>query len=268
MLVKRLLVVIVLIPIGIGVIVVGGPIYALVATVILCVAAWEYWHIFRLDGLAPSAALVIGGVAAISVARAAAGFAFGDLILAVAGLAALTFHLISFERGREKAGTDFGVTLGGILYLGWIGAYLISLRDLPDGKWWVLLVLPVIWIADSGAYLIGRRWGRHKLAPRLSPHKTWEGYFGGILFGVLGGAVLGALWSLVVPRITAWAGALMGLILATLTPLGDLGESMFKRQAGLKDSSNIIPGHGGFFDRIDSWLWGAVIGYYLITWFW
>jgi phosphatidate cytidylyltransferase len=265
MLAERLIVVIVLIPLGIGVIALGGPLYALVATAILGVAAWEYWRMFHLQGYAPSSVLVIGGVLVLVVGRALLGFYLIDLFLALLVLAAMAFHLVAFERGQDQAATSFGITIGGILYLGWIGAYLISLRDQPGGEWWLLLVLPSVWLADSGAYFIGRRWGRHKLASRLSPKKTWEGYLGGVLFGIAGGALLAALWGLAAPQITIWKGAALGLILAAITPLGDLGESLFKRQAGLKDSSNIIPGHGGIFDRIDSWLWGAVIGYYVVN---
>ncbi len=268
MLVERLLVTIVLIPFGVGVIALGGPAYALVVTLIIGLAAWEYWRMFSAGGSAPSAVLAIGGAGLLVVSRAVLGFTFSDLLLVVLILAAMAFHLVQFERGRLNAGTDFGITLGGAFYLGWIGAYLISIRDLPAGQWWLLLALPAVWLCDSGAMLIGRRFGKHKLAPRLSPKKTWEGYFGGILFGTLGAALLAVLWHLMAPAVTPARGALLGLVLSILTPLGDLGESMFKRQAGLKDSSNLIPGHGGVFDRIDSWLWAGVIGYYLVTWLW
>jgi phosphatidate cytidylyltransferase len=182
---------------------------------------------------------------------------------------------VTYERGRDQSGSDFGITLGGIVYLGWIGAYFISLRALPDGKWWVLFALPVIWIADSWAYIIGVRFGRHKLSPRLSPKKSWEGYLAGVVAGTLAGALLAWAWTAVPaawgPPTSAawpplWKGALFGFILAALTALGDLGESMIKRQVGAKDSGKLLPGHGGVFDRIDSWLWGAVIGYYLAVW--
>jgi phosphatidate cytidylyltransferase len=146
---------------------------------------------------------------------------------------------------------------------------MLSLRAIPEGKWWFLIALPSVWLADSGAYLIGRRFGKHPFSPRLSPHKTWEGYWGGLLSGALSGGVLAALWSLAAgpaTAIAAWKGAVLGLILAALTPLGDLGESMIKRQVGVKDSSHILPGHGGIFDRIDSWLWAGVLGYYLVVW--
>jgi phosphatidate cytidylyltransferase len=121
-----------------------------------------------------------------------------------------------------------------------------------------------VWLADSGAFLIGSRYGKHKLSPRLSPKKTWEGFFGGIVFGVVSGAILAALWHFMSPAMTVERGALIGLLMGALTPLGDLGESMIKRQAGVKDSSQILPGHGGVLDRIDSWLWAGVIGYYVV----
>jgi phosphatidate cytidylyltransferase len=100
----------------------------------------------------------------------------------------MAYHLFQYERGSQRAGTDFAVTLSGILYIGWLGAYLISLRRLPDGLWWLLTVLPAVWLADTGAYLVGSRFGRHKMTPRLSPKKSWEGYLGGILFSVPGTA--------------------------------------------------------------------------------
>jgi phosphatidate cytidylyltransferase len=133
-----------------------------------------------------------------------------------------------------------------------------------------MLVLPAVWLADTGAYSIGAAYGRHKLSPRLSPKKTWEGYWAGVFTSVVGAMFLAfayGRWGNLGGDISLPQAALLGLLLGLLTPLGDLGESMFKRQAHLKDSSDVIPGHGGFFDRIDSWLWAAVIGYYYLKWF-
>jgi len=268
MLAKRVAAALILAVVGIPVIIFGGVPYFIVITLFLGIAAWEYTYIFRTAGRSIPTALVVGGVVLVLVTRAF----FLDLVpaaLTLLILLAMTVHLIAYERGRDHAATDFAVTVGGIVYLGWIGAYLIDLRALrPDGFWYFLLVLPSVWIADSAAYFIGVRFGRHRLSPRLSPKKSWEGYWAGVLFGTLGGAGLAVLWhSLGGPAVTWWQGGAIGLVLSLLTTLGDLGESMFKRQAGLKDSSNIIPGHGGFLDRIDSWLWAAALGYYLIVWF-
>jgi phosphatidate cytidylyltransferase len=181
----------------------------------------------------------------------------------------MTYHLLAYERGRDQAATDFSITLSGAFYIGWLGAYFVSLRQLPDGFWWIMLVLPTVWTADTAAYFIGRSFGRHRLSPRLSPKKSWEGYLAGVVFGTLSGAFLAALWNRVAGSplgFTPLEGAVLGLLISTLTTLGDLGESMIKRQCGMKDSSHLLPGHGGFFDRIDSWLWTAVIGYYAIVW--
>jgi phosphatidate cytidylyltransferase len=125
--------------------------------------------------------------------------------------------------------------------------------------------------ADSGAYFIGKGFGRHQLSPRLSPKKTWEGYFGGIIVGLILTTLLAALiqWSIGPDStITPLRGALVGLVMGVVPTLGDLGESMIKRQMGVKDSGNILPGHGGAFDRVDSWLWAVAIGYYMVVWLW
>jgi phosphatidate cytidylyltransferase len=269
MLVKRTLVALILLPIGIALIVIGGVPYALLIALVLALAAWEYSRLFHQGSLQPATFLVIGGAILLVAGRAWNGFESSPWIISLLVLVSMTYHLVAYERGRDQSATDMGVTLAGILYLGWIGAYLISLRALPDGMWWVLLALPAVWFADSGAYFIGSRFGRHKMSPRLSPKKSWEGYFGGILFGVLGGALLGFIYSTWLgagTAITPLRGLVLGLVMSIFPTLGDLGESMIKRQVGVKDSGNLLPGHGGAFDRIDSWLWAGVIGYYIIIW--
>lgn len=265
MLLKRILVAIILVPIGVAVILVGGWVYSLGIAVILALAGWEYTRLMQAGGFKPAGVLVVGGVALLVLGRGLNGFTSAPGLLSLLVLLSMTYHLAAYEGGRDPSGSDFAVTLGGIVYLGWIGAYFISLRTLPDGKWWVLLVLPAVWAADSGAYLIGVRFGRHKLSSRLSPKKSWEGYLAGVVAATLAGALLAWAWEAFASPawISVWKGALLGLLLAALTLLGDLGESMIKRQVGAKDSSHLLPGHGGVFDRIDSWLWGVVIGYYL-----
>ncbi len=238
--------------------------------VLLVAAAWEYTHLFQASGYQPAGFLVVGGVALLALGRMLNKESSLPLISLLI-LASMTYHLVAFERGRDLAAIDFGITLGGILYIGFIGAYMIALRNLPNGNWWVFIVLPSVWLADTGAYLIGSSLGRHPMVPRLSPKKTWEGYVGGIVFGTVFTALLTVAWQLGAgpgSGITVWRGAIIGLVMGTLPTLGDLGESMIKRQAHAKDSGKLIPGHGGAFDRIDSWLWAGVIGYYLITWLW
>ncbi len=270
MFLKRAAVTLVLLPVGIAVIAWGGWLYYGLIAIVLGLAAYEYVKLFQAGGLQPAGIFVVGATLVLALQRAFSGFEQAHLTLSLLILLAMTYHLLQYERGSQHAATDFAVTLSGILYIGWLGAYLISLRMLPDGRWWVLTVLPAVWLADTGAYLVGSRFGRHKMTPRLSPKKSWEGYLGGIFFSVAGTTLLACLWPV-------WAGpglavtplraAVMALVLSVLTILGDLGESMLKRQVGVKDSGNLLPGHGGVFDRIDSWLWAAAIGFYLASWY-
>ena len=255
--------------IGLPAIILGGIFYYLLMGTFLIGAAWEYVHMFRAVKFEPQIHITVGGVALVTLSRMFLP-EFAMPVFAATILVALTYHLIAYERGREQAALDFCITVGGVVYIGWVGSYLFDLRNLPQGGWWFMLVMFCVWLGDSGAYSIGRAYGRHKMAPRLSPKKSWEGYIASVFTGLFAGGfyvyvytTFGSLHS----DITIWQGALLGLLLGALPTLGDLGESMFKRQSGLKDSSDVIPGHGGFFDRVDSWIWGAAIGYYFLIWF-
>ena len=266
MFIKRLIAALIMAAIGIPAIVYGGIYYILLIGIFLLMASWEYVKIFQVAGFEPSMLVTVGGVYLLLVFRSYLPEYSGAVLTALV-LLAMTVHLFAFERGRDKAATDFALTVGGFVYLGWVGAYLLDLRSLPDGLWWLLLTLGSVWVADSAAFFIGSRFGRHKLSPRLRPKKSWEGYWAGVILGTLGVIGLAVLFrDLAGMQVTWWQGGLLGLVMSVFTTLGDLGESMLKRQAGVKDSSNIIPGHGGFLDRIDSWLWAAAIGYFLIRW--
>ncbi len=263
---KRTLAALVLALIGLPAVYLGGIYLFLLIAVFLGLAAWEYGRMFQKTGNHASLPTLVGGVLVILTTR----IYFPDFVflaLTISVLTAMAWHLVDYERGCDTAGVDFAITTAGFLYLGWIGAFLVELRGLDDGLWWFFLVLVSVWLADSFAYFIGVRFGKHKLSPRLSPKKTWEGYWGGVVFGTLGSVGLAMLFVAIGgPEVLWWKAAILGLALSTLTTLGDLGESLLKRYVGVKDSSNLIPGHGGFFDRIDSWLWGAAIGFYLVTW--
>ncbi|NPV85522.1 MAG: phosphatidate cytidylyltransferase [Anaerolineae bacterium] len=270
MLFQRLLVVIVLVPLVALLAAVGGIVFQFFIALVLSIAVWEFWRIFYRGGYAPSKLLMIGGVLLLTLApdREVFGFDGSAFVFSLLLLVTMTVHLVAYERGGEGAFTDFCITIAGAAYLGWLGKYLIYLRALPDGLWWLLLVIPAVWLTDVGGYLLGGAFGRHKMAVRLSPKKSWEGYAGGIVFAVLGSMLLAALWNLRSPMITVGKGAVIGLVISILSPLGDLGISMLKRQFGLKDTSRLLPGHGGMLDRIDSMLWSGVLGYYLIVILW
>ncbi len=222
---------------------------------------------FQISKFEPSIHITVGGIFVILAMRAFFP-QFAELVLSALILLAMTYHLFAYERGRNEAALDLTITLGGLIYLGWVGAYMVDLRSLPNGGWWVMFVFPVVWLADSGAYSIGARYGEHKMFPRLSPKKSWEGYWAGVFMGTLYGGFFAFMYTKFGPlHVSIWQGVLLGFVLSTITTLGDLGESLFKREAVIKDSGNLFPGHGGAFDRIDSLIWAAVIGVYIIRFF-
>jgi len=268
MLRQRLLVTLVLLPIGIAVIALGGWLYTIFIVLIMARAAWEYSRLFAAGGGKPATSLLLIGVTVILVGRYLFGFEIDHWLLVSIVLVTMTFHLLEYEGGRDQAGTDFTFSLSGIFYLGLLGSYLVLLRGLPNGTWWLLLTLFAVWLGDTAAYLLGTAFGRHRLAPRLSPKKSWEGYFSGILFATFGTPLFFLLFRpLGLPGDTSFTllnAAVLGFFIAVLSTLGDVGVSMFKRQMKVKDTSALLPGHGGVLDRIDSWLWAAPVGYYLV----
>jgi len=264
---RRTVTALLLLALVIPAIIFGGLLYFVLIGFFIVTASWEFTHMFRAAGHQPSMLVTVGGTFLVLAARAfwPAG---SEFTLTVLVLLAMAFHLLAYERGRDGAALDFAITVSGILYLGWVGAYMMDLRSVPNGGWWVMFVFPVVWLADSGAYSWGARYGKHKMSPRLSPKKSWEGYWAGVFMGTVYGAFFAYAYSKFGPlHVSLLQGLVLGFVLSTVTTLGDLGESLFKRFAAEKDSGNLFPGHGGAFDRIDSLIWAAVIGVYWIRFF-
>jgi len=238
---------------------------ALVA-LLLTLAEVEFCGLMGRDGFRPVLAF---GVGLVWLFLLDARFPESNLLQPGMGLillASLAWHL--FHRQGSPV-VDWSLTVTSGLYLGLCGACLIRLRNLRDGLWWTLTVVLSIMFADTGAYFGGRMWGRRQLAPALSPGKTWEGYLAGVATGVILTMSMISLWPVGIGADGAASGMhglALGLLIATLAPLGDLAVSMVKRQVGVKDSGCIIPGHGGALDRVDSVLWAVVIGYYYVVW--
>ncbi len=155
----------------------------------------------------------------------------------------------------------WALTFAGVLYVGILGMHFLLLRGLPDGLRVTTLVLLTAWATDSCAYLAGHWWGKHSFFPSISPKKTMEGAIGGVVAAIVVMLVLGTLSGL--PPLHS---LILGFGLGMAATLGDLVESLIKRQFGAKDSGNTIPGHGGLLDRIDSLLFAAVFGYYYWVW--
>ncbi len=166
---------------------------------------------------------------------------------------------------KEKAFTSWAWTIAGILYGGWLLSHLVALRGLDDGRNWVFFALFTTFASDTTAFFTGRALGRHHLAPRISPGKTWEG----TISGILGAIIVSLLFILPTPLTLPlnWGQAiLLGLLVSVFGQLGDLAESLFKRNTGVKDSSQLIPGHGGFLDRMDSIVFAGIVVYYYVIW--
>ena len=159
-------------------------------------------------------------------------------------------------------------TLAGILYMGWMLGYYVALREVDQGKGWVIFVFLSTFACDTAAFFIGSAWGRRPLAPTISPGKTWEGAIGGFLAALAAALILYTLLDvagLSLP-ISSAQTILLGCFIGLLAQLGDLLESLLKRRAGVKDSGSLIPGHGGILDRIDSLVFTGVIVYYYVIW--
>ncbi len=175
-------------------------------------------------------------------------------------VAALLLPLIWLAlRRRGGLFGSWAWTVAGILYIGWLLGYLVALRGLEDGREWVLFALFVTFASDSVAYFIGSAFGKHPMAPGISPKKTWEGAVGGIT-GAIGIAML-LLLILDLP-LTYIQAIPLAIGVSIFGQLGDLLESLFKRSAGVKDSGNTMPGHGGFLDRMDSVVFAGAFVYY------
>ena len=265
MLRTRALVATVALPLVAVIIVSGGWLYAAVVSGILLVGGVEYVLLMRQINLRPPAWLVL---ATIALPVAATWFEHEDW--RAPGLAALLIGtacaiIWDMEHQRPQPINNAAIAIFGGIYLGWLGAPLLALRQLDEGMYMVLLVYGLVIISDSAAYLVGSQWGRRKLSPRVSPNKSWEGYAGSVVSGIIVGALAGGLPASDVMNVGH--GAILGLLIGTLGTVGDLAISALKRQVGVKDSSNLIPGHGGMLDRIDSVLVGATVGYYYVVWF-
>lgn len=189
---------------------------------------------------------------------AAAGLPAGVAVLVVPVLYGLLRELFRPAPHVLTAGAVSSVT---VLYWGGLLAHLILLRALPQGLAYGLLLLAGTWGADIAAYFVGRRWGRRRIAPRLSPGKTLEGTVAGLIAG-LGSAWLVGQGVGLSPAASLQAGAAV----VVAAPLGDLIESGLKREAGVKDSGALLPGHGGLLDRFDSLILAGTILYYWVVW--
>jgi len=191
------------------------------------------------------------------------------VILFVALAFVVVWRLVAQMASRD--GRTYGTVLGDVLiatfiqlYVGFLGSLCIVLLSKDGGEWWVLGFIIVAVAVDTGAYVAGISFGKHPMAPRISPKKTWEGFAGAAVAAIAAGVLVG----LFMLGLDWWMGVVFGILILATATAGDLGESMIKRDLGIKDMSSWLPGHGGVLDRLDSILPSTVAAltlYYLFT---
>ncbi len=246
----------ILFPIAVWITFVGKLPFALMASAAAAVAAGELVLMFGTLGVGEVLGIAVAGAIPL---MASFGHS-GDLLpgwsgLALAGATVVLLGTFLFrQEPLEEIPRSVAVVTLSWLYCGLLVASLVAVR-LRFGVGWVILAFVTTWANDTAAYFAGHSFGRHKLFERISPKKTWEGFAGGVLGSVAGALITRSL--LLQGELTLGGAVLVGLGAAVLGPLGDLAESMIKRAAGVKDSSRIIPGHGGLLDRIDALLFVA-----------
>lgn len=272
MLLPRIITALVGIPLVLWAVHVGGLVYMTFVGCLIIACLYEYGLILK-AGKKPvhRPALFIFGAfmgAVAVVGRTGLGAEinlpdnFYPFAVSITLLGVLFCEVITKHRSVERA----ALTLMGIFLIPWPLAHLINIREIPAwGEYLTLLMIFTVWACDTMAYVSGKTLGRHKMNPEVSPKKSWEGAAGGTAFAVL--IALGARALFLQSALTVTQTVILGLVIAVVGQVGDLAESVIKRSTGVKDSSNLLPGHGGFLDRFDSYLLLAPVFYYTVILF-
>jgi phosphatidate cytidylyltransferase len=259
-LLRRLLSTLLLLPLFVWM-VVDGPVWLFGTVMVLAGALgqWEWSGMFARAGVPTFRMFGLLGGSLLTASFAlpvSERLVFTGVLLALLGIG-----LLRPPSGRP-AWEPVAITLLGICYVNWLLGYTFWLRDLTDGREWILLLVSVTWLGETAAYLVGSTLGRHKLAPVLSPRKTVEGAVAQLAVSVL--AALGARAAFF-PALSLEGAIVVGLLLGLVGQAGDLVESAVKRSVGTKDTGRLIPGHGGMLDRVDSLLVSSPVLFYYAT---
>lgn len=272
---KRVVFAVIAAPTAILIVFLGGPALVALVGVVSGIAAWEFYRLSRATGAEPFEGLGITLAALLPIALYARELGLTRLPVTAAAVVAVSTlaAAIWLRPPGRKPTLAVALTVFGVLYAGQL-SYLYGLRYHPyvigaaAGAALVTLPLLITWATDIGAYVVGRTMGRSLLAPAISPKKTWAGAVGGLVLAVVVAVayvsyVLRPVASL---SMTLSATVAFGAIASIAAQVGDIAESLLKREAGVKDSSSIIPGHGGVLDRFDSMLFVLPVSYLLLGW--
>ena len=250
--------------VAVGCIMLGGLWLLGLLGVVLAFASREYVKILNHKGFYPSLKVIYITEAVLA---AIVYFERFDLVAATLTLCAMASFMWVLFVGRQPYIANVATTLFGIVYCGWFPLHLIFFRNLScseydSGLGFVIMMLASVIATDVGCYYVGSKLGKHKLAPTVSPNKTIEGSLGGVVAAVIMSEIFGLYLGI------GWFWSLIaGLLCTTFAQIGDLCESLLKRDAGVKDSGDTLPGHGGFLDRTDSFAFTIPIVYYFFKYF-
>jgi len=240
-------------------------IFFCVLQLLILVSLAEFYGLAKRRSLHPRWAAGLPLALLIGAAFYVRTLPLGLVLFGVFFLAGLFFLIEASSVDRVVAfPAAVALTVFGVLYISFTLNHLYWVQ-VDRGPFYLYFFFAVIFLGDSGAYLFGKLLGRHKMTPLASPNKTWEGSLGGLFFAVLGAL---AARTLLLKEVGLADAAVCGLCLHAVAQVSDPVESLFKRAAGVKDSSALLPGHGGFLDRIDSLLFAAPFFYYFILYFW
>ncbi len=260
---KRIISGAIAIPLVLGVVLYGSPFlfFGFVAAIVL-LASYEYFSMisnmgvegFPIEGGVLSFLLLLGFYLDLQF-----------LLLSAVLLLVILFTTSLFRKNNVKVALDqIAYTVLGVFYIAGLGGYFLLIRNLEGGSQMVVFLLLLIWAGDAAAYYVGRHFGKRKLMPMVSPNKTVEGAIANVL-GTLLAVLIIKFWFFQVFSLTHCL--IVAFICGTIGQLGDFSESLIKRNCQVKDSGSLIPGHGGFLDRIDSLLFAAPAFYYYYQWF-
>lgn len=247
-----------------GCIMLGGLTLLLLLGFVIFFASKEYVKILEHKGFYPSLKIILASAALLALIIYYDRTEYVALALTICTLGAFLWVLF---RGRQPYIANVATTILGFVYCGYFPLHLLLLRDMSsanyhDGLGFVVMMFTAILLTDVGCYYAGTKFGKHKLAPIVSPNKTIEGSIGGIICAILGTLVIGYFIN-----VEWYMSIFAGLLCTLFAQIGDLCESLIKRDAGVKDSGNSLPGHGGFLDRTDSFIFTIPIMYYFCKYF-
>lgn len=264
----RILVSIVAIPLIIAACLFGGIPFFVFASGIALISYWEFVNLVKKKDVNPN--LYLGFLFVLLIVLNAYLSFIDNFSLVI--LSAVLILLFELFRNNGSAILNTGSTFLGIIYLGFFSSTIILIREFfskselfySEGGYLIISIMVSIWVCDSAAFFLGSAFGKHKLFPRVSPNKSWEGAIAGFIFAII---TMIAAKAIVIDELSIADSIVIGIIVGIIGQLGDLVESLVKRDAGVKDSSSIIPGHGGIFDRFDSLLLTAPVVYLYLHFF-